>query len=219
MMKYLIPAFALVFSGCASFRKGEAINRGELWKMMEDKSSPAASAVKVSWKQVSFYTQSELIGRDEAYIRELNREKPVKPKQAEFFRKKTGKVLSEAGIFDVESGSGTLNISLVSHGRWTYRSLMSGFLAETAYILILPNSITSGYRMTADGIIAGKRVKAEETAQIKTTFHLLMFPLYPFFRPGGQEKTLIRDMLWKISCKVYSQIKDAPAVETKSSDF
>lgn len=206
--KYIVPYAGLVLlAGCASFQSGSFIDRRAMWEMADKKSKPAFSLVTLSWKQVPFKSTTELIGlSSEEKIPKLC---PVKTKDEAYFRRKASAILKESGVYDVENGSGTANIVLTSYGRWTYKSLMGGFLVDTAFIMILPRSIAVRYRLAAEGEISGRPFKAEETAELKTTFHLFLFPLYPLLRPGAQERALIRSMLWNLSGKIYRQTKKA----------
>ncbi len=171
--------------------------------MKDEKSKPAFSSVTLSWKQVPFKSTTEFIG--------LSREEkipklcPVKAKDEAYFRRKASNILKKAGVYNVENGSGTVNIVLTSYGKWTYKSLMKGFLVDTAFIMILPSSIVVKYRLAAEGEISGKPFQVEETATVKTAFHFLLVPLYPLFRPQRVERALIRNMLWNLSSKISKQ--------------
>ncbi|MBI4351396.1 MAG: hypothetical protein HY550_08155, partial [Elusimicrobia bacterium] len=52
-------------------------------------------------------------------------------------------------------------------------------------------------------------VRVETEARNKTTFHLLLAPLYPFFSPGARESGLLRQMLWRSATDVYARLKAA----------
>ena len=202
--KCIVPCAGLVLlAGCASFQSGSFINRGAMWEMRDEKSKSAFSSVALSWKQIPFKSATEFIG--------LSREEkipklcPVKAKDEAYFRRKASAILKEAGVYDVENGSGTANIVLTSYGKWTYKSLMKGFLVDTAFIMILPRSIMVKYRLAAEGEISGKPFQVEETATLKTTFHLFLFPLYPLLTPQRVERAIIRSMLWNLSSKIYKQ--------------
>lgn len=169
--------------------------------MDADKSKPVFSGLEVSWKQVPFKSSTELIGNPSE--RKQPQPQAVEPWKESYLAEKARDIFSDAGIYDLKSGTGTLKVSLVSYGNWTYKSLSGGFLVDTPFIMILPQSIGVNYIFTAEGEISGKPFKVEESAQLKTTFHALLFPLYPLFRPGSQEKSLIRNMLWKLSGGIY----------------
>lgn len=203
-----IVAYAglVLLAGCASFRSGSFINRNALGEMKDEKSKPAFSSVAFSWKQFPFKSTTEFIGLSrEEKIPKLY---PVKAKDEAYFRRKASDIFKKAGVYDVENGSGTANIVLTSYGKWTYKSLMKGFLVDTAFIMILPRSIMVRYRLAAEGEISGKPFQVEETATLKTTFHLFLFPLYPLLRPQRVERALIRSMLWNLSHKIYKKTKN-----------
>ncbi|MDT8285679.1 MAG: hypothetical protein RQ748_01110 [Elusimicrobiales bacterium] len=137
--------------------------------------------------------------------------KPVPVTREEFygFRKKAEGILAEAGLYDRARGKGTLYLDLTSYGRWTYRNVFGSFLVETPWIMIFPRSLRANYRLVATSD-RDKHVLADEVATHKTVFHALIFPLYPFASPGGREKALHRNLLWKTATDIYASLKNPP---------
>ncbi|MEW6042130.1 MAG: hypothetical protein AB1633_11480, partial [Elusimicrobiota bacterium] len=105
-------------------------------------------------------------------------------------------------------GTGTININLTSYGRWTYKLLSKTFLVDTPFIMILPSSVIVPHHFEFECTNSSGTFKIEETARLKTTFHILLFPLYPLFSPGAREKSLIRSVLWKASVDIHSKITE-----------
>ncbi|KAF0126752.1 MAG: hypothetical protein FD189_1139 [Elusimicrobia bacterium] len=208
---FLIPALAL--SGCASFQSGDVrVDRNGLREMLGDRDIVPFSAIKFTWTNYPYFNPAELIGQ--GTLEGTPPPKPVPVTREEFFglRKKAEKILAEAGLYDRARGEGTLYLDITTYGRWTYRNIFGSFLVETPWIMIFPRSLRANYRLVATSD-RYKHVLADELATHKTVFHALIFPLYPFARPGARENALHRNLLWKTATDIYASLKNPPPPE------
>jgi hypothetical protein len=114
-------------------------------------------------------------------------------------------VFGEAGLYDAVKGSGTITVALTSYGRWTYGKLFKSFLVDTGFIFLIPATLRVNYQLKIAYAGPAVTVSAEETGHNKTTFHALLFPLYPFASPSVKERSLLGKMLWKSAVDVYSK--------------
>ncbi len=207
-MKKLILFFLLAVTGCASFQSGDVFfSRRDLWEIDEDKNFIPFSKINVLWKEVPYKSAIEEIGEgtvmpDENKMKPL----PVKPEYLHFLKDVSQKTFTEAGIYDAKRGTGTINIVLTSYGRWTYKLLSKSFLIDTSFIMILPSSLIVYHHFEFECTNSSGTFKIEETARLKTAFHLLLFPLYPLLSPGAGERSMIRNALWKASIDIHSKI-------------
>ena len=198
--------------GCASFNSGDMlVDRDTAAAMLEDKSVTPFAEIEISWKNFPYRAPTDSIGEGSA-----SRLKPVKPVQVEAgdeadFIRRAKQIFTEAGLYDKAGGRGKLRLELTSFGRWTYSDLFRSFLVDTGFIFLIPASLRVNYYLTADFVVQGKPVKVETEARNKTTFHLLMAPLYPLFSPGSKENSLLRQMLWRSATEVYAGLKAAGA--------
>ncbi len=204
--KMLLPLTFLLLTGCASFQSGDILSsHTTIRKMLNDKNIKPFAKINVSWKNFPYKSASDNIGIGSI----TNPPKPqafqVERKDLNYMKRKAEEVFSDAGLYNPEKGSGTLTLELVSFGKWTYGDLFRSFLVDTGWIMILPASLRANYFLQADFQVQGEPAIVKETATHKTTFHALIFPLYPLFSPGMKEKSMIRNMLWKCATDIYTR--------------
>lgn len=197
---------ALSFASCASFKNVDLPPRNIVQEMSRDKELKPFSRILVRWRNFPFKTYSQSIGYTDA-----EKEK-IKPVNVEFkdysgFKSRVLKIFGESGIYDAEKGTGTLKVDLLTFGRWTYSELFSSYLTDTSWIYIIPSSIKVNYYMATEIEQAELAGKVEETASVKTTFHLLLLPLYPLTPFSWSEKSLLKQMIWKTAADVYLKQK------------
>lgn len=196
--------------GCASFNSGDMlVDRDTAAAMLEDKAVVPFAEIEVSWKNFPYRSPTDSIGEGSA-----SRVKQIKPVQVEAgeeaaFVRRARQIFAEAGLYDKAGGRGKLRLELTSFGRWTYSDLFRSFLVDTGFIFLIPASLRVNYYLTADFVVPGGPVKVETEARNKTTFHLLLAPLYPLFPPGAKENNLLRQMLWRSATEVYAGLKAA----------
>ena len=222
--KIILPlAAALLCGACASFHSGDILpERSARKALLEDKTIKPFSKIQVSWLNYPFRNPMDSIGEGSISNPPKLEPEPVESEDLEYFRRKAKDILADAGLYDPKNGSGTLKLGLTTFGRWTYHDLFKSYLADTAFIFILPSTIKAAYAMTAEfrtsvadsppkaeqaGVTSGT-LRTEITAYNKTTFHLLLAPLYPLFSPGAKGKSLIRQMLWRTSVEIYEKMKN-----------
>jgi len=207
MGKLLGLAAVLMLSGCASFNSGDVLApRTELRRMLADRDIRPFAQIRVAWKNFPYKNPTDTIG--EGVIDPPKpRPVPVSIKDAAWLTKRAKAIFSEAGLYDAERGSGTLRISLISYGRWTYGEIFRSFLVDTGYIFLIPASLRVNYQLVAEYAGPGGKTAVEEIGRNKTTFHALILPLYPLFSPGAKERALLKNMLWKAATDVYAGIK------------
>lgn len=206
----LLPAALLALTGCASFNSGDLrVDRGTARAMMEDRSITPFSEIQVYWRIFPYRAPTESIG--EGSISNPKQVMPVAPapEDSAAFARKAREVFADAGLYDRKKGRGTLRLGLTTIGRWTYGDLWRSYLVETGFIFIIPSSLRTNYYLTADFATSSGTVRVEEAGLNKTTFHLLMAPLYPFFAPGPRESGLIKQLLWKAATDVYDRLRTA----------
>ncbi|MEA3306886.1 MAG: hypothetical protein U9Q34_03775 [Elusimicrobiota bacterium] len=203
--KILLPLAFMLLTGCASFQSGDILSsRTTIRKMLNDKNIQPFAKIEVSWKNFPYKSASDSIGIGSITNPPKPQAYPVRRKDSNYLQRKAKDVFSDAGLYDSEKGKGTLTLEMVSFGKWTYGDLFRSFLVDTGWIMILPASLRVNYLMQADFEINGQPAIVKETATHKTTFHALIFPLYPLFSPGMKEKSMIRNMLWKCATDIYT---------------
>jgi len=194
-------------SGCASFNSGDVLaSRTELRRMISDRDIQPFAEVRVAWNNFPYKNPTDTIGEG-AINPPKPRPVPAAIKDAAWLTKRAKAIFSEAGLYDAERGSGTLRISLTSYGRWTYGEIFRSFLVDTGYIFLIPASLRVNYQLVVEYPGPGGKAAVEEIGRNKTTFHALIFPLYPLFSPGAKERSLLKNMLWKAATDVYAGIK------------
>ena len=209
-----VLAAVLLGSGCAAFQSGDVrVSRASFDAMLADKTVTPFADVTVTWKNLPYQTAIDTIGEGSVSSPPKRRAVPVPTEDLARFRERAKRVMADAGLYDAEKGTGTLKLEMSSINRWTYKELMRGFMVESPFILIIPASLKTGYRLTAAFETPAGTARVEEAAQRKTVFHLLLIPMYPFFSPDSRENSLIRHMLWKASTDIYEKMKrQAPAL-------
>ncbi|MBU2574406.1 MAG: hypothetical protein KKH28_10060 [Elusimicrobia bacterium] len=208
-----VLAAVLFASGCAAFRSGDArVSRNDFRTMLSDKTVAPFADIRVTWKNFPYKSPIDTIGEGSVLNPPKQRAVPVPAGDLDRFRTHAKSVLADAGLYNAEKGSGTLELEMTSINRWTYKELLRGFMVDTPFIFIVPASFKTGYRLAAAFETPSGAAKVEETGQRKTVFHLLLVPLYPFFSPGAKESGLINNMLWKTATDIYGKLKlQAPA--------
>ncbi|MDD5208596.1 MAG: hypothetical protein PHV36_04370 [Elusimicrobiales bacterium] len=211
-IKLLLLLAALpAFFGCASFNSGDIrVERSTARAMLEDKEIIPFSEIQVYWQNFPYRAPTDSIGEGSTRPKKI-KPLPVEPADAAALGRKAREVFSEAGLYDKARGRGTLRLELTSFGRWTYGDLFRSYLVDTSFIFIIPSSLRVNYYLTADFAVSTGTLRVETEARHKTTFHLLMAPLYPFFSPGARESGLLRQMLWRSATDVYAKLKAAGA--------
>ncbi|MEK7721794.1 MAG: hypothetical protein AAB359_05340 [Elusimicrobiota bacterium] len=205
----LLPAALSAFWGCASFNSGDIrVERDTARAMFEDKGIIPFSEIQISWQNFPYRAPTDSIGEGSTRPKKI-KPLPVEPADAAAFSRRAGEIFSGAGLYDKVRGSGTLRLELTSFGRWTYGDLFRSYLVDTGFIFILPSSLRVNYYLTADFAVSTGSARIEAEARNKTTFHLLMAPLYPFFSPGARENWLLKQMLWRSATDIYARLKAA----------
>lgn len=213
-MKNLKPLLLLAalpaFYGCASFNHGDIlVERSAAKAMLEDSSIKPFAEVNVSWKNFPYRSASDAIGEGSVSAPRKRKPVPVPPEVGADFTRQARDVFSRAGLYDAQKGEGALTLEMTTFGRWTYRELLRSYLVDTSFIFIIPSSLRVNYYLAADFAVSTGPVTVATEATNKTTFHLLLAPLYPFTAPGGRENKLLRQMLWRTATDVYARLKAA----------
>lgn len=208
---FLLLAALPAFWGCASFNSGDIrVERSTARAMLEDKEFIPFSELEVSWQNFPYRSPTESIGEGSTRPKKI-KPLPVEQEDAAALGRRAREIFARAGLYDKARGRGALRLELTSFGRWTYGDLFRSYLVDTGFILIVPSSLRVNYYLTADFSISSGTVRVETEARQKTTFHLLMAPLYPFFSPGLRENGLLKQMLWRSATDVYARLKAAGA--------
>lgn len=209
--KLLILLAALpAFWGCASFNHGDIlVERSAAEAMLEDTSIRPFAAVNVSWKNFPYRSATDAIGEGSVSAPKKRKPVPVPPEDAADFTRQAREIFGKAGLYDKAKGSGDLTLEMTTFGRWTYRELLRSYLVDTSFIFLIPSSLRVNYYLAADFAVSTGPATVAVEATNKTTFHLLLAPLYPFTAPGGREDKLLRQMLWRSATDVYSKLKAA----------
>lgn len=192
MMRYM---FIFVFlCSCVSVQKSSFIVRGELIELEKLQKKPFSN-ILVQWKNYPYseYHKIDNLEKEDKTIRYQD----VEAKDYARFKNNILRKFKELGLYDVENGTGSLKIILVSYGRWTYKELFKTYLTDTAYIFILPSSLPITYKMIAILEQGENQKRFENIGYVKTVFFLPLFPLYPLMTYNGAEKTLINNLLYK----------------------
>lgn len=210
-VKLLILTSALpLLWGCASFNHGDVlVERSAARAMLEDTTIRPFSEIKVSWNNFPYRSASDSIGEGSISNPKKPKPVPVPPEDSADLNRQAREIYAKAGLYDREKGAGTLKLELTTFGRWTYRELLRSYLVDTSFIFIIPSSLRVNYFMTADFAVSTGPARVETEAVNKTTFHLLLIPLYPFTAPGGRESKLLKQMLWRSATDVYAKLKAA----------
>ncbi|MCM2268303.1 MAG: hypothetical protein NDI60_11085 [Elusimicrobiales bacterium] len=213
MKNLFLVLAAAALCGCASFNSGDVkVRRDTAAAMFADKAITPFGQLQVSWRGFPYRAPTDSIGEGSA-----SKPKVVKPVQADpgdtaALAEQAAEIFKEAGLYDPARGRGTLRLELTTFGRWNYGDLFRSFLVDTGFIFIIPASLRVNYFLTADFAAASGPVRVETEARNKTTFHLLLAPLYPFIPPGRKESSLLRQMLWRSATDVYTSLKEKGGV-------
>lgn len=208
MKKLLLPLAVAALCGCASFNSGDVkVRRETAADMFADKAITPFDELLVTWQGFPYRAPTEAIGEGSASKAKVLKPQPADTEDAGRLAELAREIFSEAGLYRPGRGKGTLRLELTTFGRWTYGDLFRSFLVDTGFIFLIPASLRVNYFLTADFAVPGGLVKVETEARNKTTFHLLMLPLYPFAPPGRKESSLLRQMLWRSATDVYARLK------------
>lgn len=208
----LLPAlfFSVFLCGCASFNSGDIlVERSAARAMLDDRTVVPFSDIKVYWRNYPYRSPTDAIGEG-SISKPLKRlTVPAPEEDSSALAARAREIYRAAGLYDREKGRGTLRLELTTYGRWTYGDLFHSYLVETGFIFIIPSTLRVNYGLTADFAVSTGMARVETIGQRKTTFHLLLAPLYPFFPPGPRENTLLKQMLWRSATDVYTKLKAA----------
>lgn len=219
-----LAAAALASCGCMASTSGDVLVEKETaGAMLADKSLPPFADIQLAWTNYPYRAPSDSIAGETTVDEKGNFKSPevrpvkVSPEETADLLRRAKKVFAEAGLYDRAKGRGTLRLTLVTQNRWTYGDLFRSFLVETSFIFILPASLRVNYLLTADFETAAGKARTETLGGVKTTFHALLAPLYPFFPTAGREKGLLRQMLWRSATEVYAKVKrEGPAADKQA---
>lgn len=193
MKRFFLLVFISSFSSCISSTKTNIVLRNEILQIEKSKKTPFAK-ILVQWKNYKYsdyHKVSQLLKNEEDVVAvEVDQEDYLK------LKKRLINIFRENGIYDEVNGTGTVKVVVVTYGRWDYSELFSTFLVDTGYVLILPSSIVVKYKMFFEAEQQGFKYKTQKEAEIKTTFHFLLFPLYPFSTYSGKEKFVFNNMIY-----------------------
>lgn len=205
---FLVLASFLSLGGCASFNSGDIkVDRDTARAMLTDAAIVPFADIQVTWKTFPYRDPAASIGEGSVSKPKTLKPVPAQPEDAADLASRAKAVFKEAGLYDREKGRGTLRLQLTTFGNWTYGGLFRSFLVDTGFIFLIPASLRVNYFLTADFATASGIARIETEGRNKTTFHLLMAPLYPLFPPGRRENSLIKQMLWRSATDVYSRLK------------
>ncbi|MFA6435039.1 MAG: hypothetical protein WCW52_10120 [Elusimicrobiales bacterium] len=215
----LLPAALLLSSGCVSFNSGDVrVSRSDRRRMLDERGVKPAAEIKVVWENFPYKNPTDTIGEGS-----LNPPKPrpvpVQINDLVWLKDHAEDIFSEAGLYDVRTGSGAITITLLSYGRWTYGEIFRSFLVDTGYIFIIPATLQVNHQLAVEYDGPSGRAGAEEIGRTRTTFHAVLFPLYPLFRPGAQEHSLLKKMLRRAAVDVYTKAKRAAAAAAPPSSL
>ncbi|OGR69166.1 MAG: hypothetical protein A2081_05280 [Elusimicrobia bacterium GWC2_61_19] len=205
----LLAALSLL-GGCASFNSGDIrVDREAAEAMFSDKQVIPFSDIQVSWQSFPYRAPTDSIGEGSISKPKVAKPAPMPPEDTAELAARARTIFKEAGLYNREKGHGTLRLQLTTFGKWTYGDLFHSFLVDTGFIFLIPASLRVNYFLTADFAAAAGPVRVETEGRNKTTFHLLLAPLYPFFAPGARETGLLKQMLWRSATDVYARLKAA----------
>ena len=206
---FLVPAALLLSAGCASFTSGDVLtSRSDLRRMLDEREVKPASEILIVWKNFPYKNPTDTIGEG-AINPPKPQPYPVPVSDLVWLKDHAKDVFSEAGLYDAQKGSGVIKITLTSYGRWTYREIFRSFLVDTGWIFIIPSSLLVNHQLTVEYDGPSGKAKVEEIGRNKTTFHAALFPLYPLFRPGAKEHSLLKNMLWRSATDLYTKARRA----------
>jgi hypothetical protein len=206
----LVSAALPALCGCASFNSGDLkVERGTARAMLTDTSITPFSGLEVYWQNFPYRSPTDSIGEGSISNPKVRKPEPVLPEEILGLSSRAKKIFGKAGLYNRRKGRGTLRLTLTSLGRWTYGDLFRSYLVETGFIFILPSTLQVNYLLTADFAVSSGTVRIETEGRNRTTFHLLMAPLFPFSPPGRRETGLINQMLWRSAADVYTKLKTA----------
>lgn len=201
----LILLTLIFFTSCISISKTEIISRKDFIDASKITKKPFKK-ILVQWKNYPYsdYHKVSMLEKESQQL------KPVEINQKDYikFKKMVIESATQIGLYDEFNGSGTLKVLLISYGRWSYEELLSTYLTDTAYIFILPSSLSVNYKITAFFEKEQKEERVENEGYVKTTFFLPLFPLYPLFRFSGAEKTTLSYLIDKTLIEIVQRLNE-----------
>lgn len=207
---FFMLAALVQLGGCASFNSGDIkVDRGAAGEMLTDRGLVPFADIEVSWQNFPYRAPTDSIGEGSISKPKTVKPVPAPPEDAAELAGRAKAVFGEAGLYDKKKGRGSLRLQLTSFGRWTYGDLFRSYLVDTGFIFLIPSSLRVNYFLTADFATSSGTVRVETEGRNKTTFHILLAPLYPLFAPGRRETGLIKQMLWRSATDVYARLKTA----------
>lgn len=181
--------------GCMSYNKAGVVTRGQMQEARACASGQSRKfkEISVDWKQRLLRTDAQTTGLSpqEKKVPPL----PVDDADQLWLDKLVRQRFAEAGLYDPETGSGTLRVVVISYNRWSYGQLTHGFLIDTSWLFILPASISTVHYMNFSMQQDDNTVEFTKNATVKTCFHMLLFPLYPFMPPGRSETGALKSLV------------------------
>jgi len=203
-------AAAPMFWGCASFNHGDVlVERSTARAMLSDTTITPFSEINVSWRNFPYRSPTDSIGEGSISNPQRIKPVPVPPEDSADFTRQARETFAKAGLYDKEKGRGALNLEMTSFGRWTYKEILGSFLVDTGFIFIIPSSLRVNYFLAADFPVSTGTARVGTEATTKTTFHVLLAPLYPFTTPGAREHSLLKQMLWRSATDIYLKLKSS----------
>ena len=203
--------------GCAAFTSGDVkVDRRKAEAMFADKGPSPFGSLSLDWQNLPYRSPSDTIGAESVIDEKGNvrgpeqRPVPVDPEDSEKLLRKASKIFTEAGLLSPGGAGPELRLKLMSMNRWTYGELFGSFLVDTGFIFILPSTLRANYLLAAEFETSTGTARVEVHGRNKTTFHALLAPLYPFFTPGGREKGLLNQMLWKAATEIHGLARRTP---------
>ena len=209
-------AAALFLSGCAAFTSGEIkIDKDIATDMFADSSKKAFADITLSWENYPYQSGTDKIGHGEIdqttgdFKQEERKHLPADPADQQKLLDLAKKIFKKAGLYDRNSGSGTLNLNLETVNRWTYGELVNSYLVETPFVMIFPRSLPTGYSLSTKITTSTGTANIELMATNRTYFFLLLAPVYPLFSPSSGEKTIFNQILWRMATEIYEARRKA----------
>jgi len=198
-MRYISCVLMAVFlCGCASFRPGQKVSSSDVKKAFLCSTAAPYARLNVVWRESPPVSSSDELNTDSFEVKRVFRE--VNPRDLADFRKRAEKIFSSCGLYSPTKGAGTLTLTLDSLDRWTYSQLMRGFLTDTPYVFIMPSALYTSHSLKVEYSGANGRGSFDKTGTVRTYFHLILAPLYPFCTPTLKESGTL-DYLLNASAK------------------
>ncbi|MDD4005016.1 MAG: hypothetical protein PHW69_07415 [Elusimicrobiaceae bacterium] len=207
LLRFPVLSIAALCCGCMSFHTAPVVTRGQMRTAQECAGQNRKfREITVEWKQRIFKTASQntALTPEEKKLPPV----PVSPKDRQWLLETVEKKFAAAGLYDRETGTDELHIVAISYNRWDYSSLSTGFLIDTGWMFILPASIPTVHYMHFAMKHDGKISEFTKSAKVKTCFHLLLLPLYPFMPPGRSESSALKAITDSAALTILTETPD-----------